>query len=139
MFTGGHISFAACVKRIAAGPSEAGQSMSPCPSPQMNPLKLCRRILPRGDGKGEKSLLIPRREISHELDERLGWGWKQAKVELIGHQCLLCVKSHLFAMFYERLFPFVGPSLAHGTSSFLSTETSHVKHSFRQTGTEREL
>lgn len=115
MFTGGHISFAAYVKRIAAGPSEAGQSMSSCPSSQMNPLKLCRRILLQRLGGG--SLLIPQIEISHELGERLGSVWKRAKAELIGHQCPLCVKSHLFTTFYESFFTFA-------TSGVMSTSSN---------------
>lgn len=68
--------------------------MSACRSPWMNPLKLCGCILHCGK---KRSLLIPLIEISHELAARLGSFWMPAKAELIGHQRLLCVKSHLFA------------------------------------------
>lgn len=43
----------------------------------------------------EESPPIPQIEISHELGERLDSFWIPAKAKLIGHQSLLCVKSHL--------------------------------------------
>lgn len=106
--------FICCLCQATSGRSLGGNLINACvPQPLNESIKVMwLHPVRRGGGEKKESLLIPLIEISlPPIRREAACFWTAAKAELIGHQSLLCVKSHLLASWFVGAPPLFAPGL----------------------------